>query len=232
MPRRPRAAASTGFYHVVNRSVRKEALFTHPRDYIAFLTVLRAGLTRYGAPLVAYCVLRNHWHLLVGPLGKRRLSRVIQWVTSTHAVRWHKGRGTTGQGPVYQGRFSSTPLNDIAALVPMSRYVERNAKSAGLVARAEDWPWSSLADRRGGARRIPLSSARFLASEAWLDYVNATITRREHLGEAQRLQPISVYRPRKRTSVPRRLKSVENGSDPVTDPATKNPGKKGPVSDG
>lgn len=215
MPRRPRATASTGFYHVVNRSIRKDPLFTHPRDYRAFLTVLGTGLTRYEAPLVAYCVMRNHWHLLLGPLGKRRLSKVIQWVTSTHATRWHKCRGTTGQGPVYQGRFTSTPLNDIAALVPMSRYVERNAKSAGLVERAEDWPWTSLADRQSGRRRVPLSSARFLASEAWLDYVNATITRREHLGEAHRFQQDPPQRPRKRTSVPKRPKSVENGSDPV-----------------
>lgn len=226
MPRRPRATASTGFYHVVNRSIRKEALFTHPRDYIAFLTVLRAGVTRYNTPLVAYCVLRNHWHLLMGPLGKRRLSRVIQWVTSTHAVRWHKARGTTGQGPVYQGRFTSTPLDDIAALVPMSRYVERNAKSAGLVPRAEDWPWSSLADRQGAIRRVPLSSAPFLASETWLDYVNATITRREHLGDGQRFQPLTAYRPRKRTGVPRRARPVEKGSDPVR----KAPTKKGPFS--
>ncbi len=228
MPRRPRVAAATGFYHVVNRSVRKEPLFTQPRDYIAFLAVLRAGLTRYKTPLLAYCVMRNHWHLLVGPLGKERLSRLVQWVTSTHAIRWHRCRGTTGQGPVYQGRFTSTPLDDVAALVPMSRYVERNPKSAGLVGRAEQWPWSSLADRQAGRQRVPLTAARFLASEAWLDYVNATITRREHLGEERRIPQITGHRPRKRTSVPQRLKSVENGSDPVKKDRVK---KKGPVSD-
>ena len=217
MPRRPRTSAATGFYHVVNRSVRKEALFTQPRDYRAFLAVLKAGLERYNAPLVAYCVMNNHWHLLVGPLGKQGLSRVIQWVTATHAVRWHKFKGTTGQGPVYQGRFTSTPLDDIASVVPMSRYVERNAKSAGLVERAEDWPWCSLAQRRVGNPRVPLEAAEFLSTVTWLDYVNATLTRREAIREAQTRNQAVRQRPEKRSSVPKLLKPVEKGSDPVED---------------
>lgn len=223
MPRRPRTAATTGFYHVVNRSVRKEPLFTQPRDYRAFLAVLQAGVTRYEVPLVAYCVMKNHWHLLVGPLGKQRLSKVIQWVTSTHAVRWHKFRGTTGQGPVYQGRFTSTPLDDIAALVPMSRYVERNARSAGLVPNAEDWPWCSLAQRLRGGGRVPLAAAAFLSSESWLGYVNATLTIREHLRDAHTRQRAVRHRPLKRTSVPKLLKPVEKGSDPLKDPLKKKP---------
>jgi putative transposase len=213
MPRRPRAEAATGFYHVVNRSVRKEPLFTQPHDYKTFLGVLRDGVTRYRAPLIAYCVLQNHWHLLVGPLGKRQLSEVMQWVTATHAVRWHRARGTTGQGPVYQGRFTSTPLDDIAALVPMSRYVERNAKSAGLVERAEDWPWCSLAQRCLGQNRVPLRAAAFLTSVTWINYVNATITRRELAREEGRGP--STQRPHgRRSSVPKSTKSVEKGSDP------------------
>jgi putative transposase len=205
MPRRPRASAASGFYHVLSRSVRKEPLFTQPHDYTAFLAVLGEGVSRYQVPLVAYCVMTNHWHLLVGPLGKQRLSRVIQWVTSTHAVRWHRFRGTTGHGPVYQGRFTSTPLDDIAGLVPMSRYVERNAKSAGLVARAEDWPWSSLSQRLHGRADVPLAAAEFLSSEAWLEYVNETITRREHIrsAESSRVLQRRLPSPRMRTTVPK-----------------------------
>lgn len=215
MPRRPRTAAATGFYHVVNRSIRKTALFTQSRDYEAFLAVLKEGLERYQAPLVAYCVLKNHWHLLIGPLGKQRLSQVVQWVTATHAVRWHKARRTTGQGPVYQGRFNSTALDDIASVVPMSRYVERNAKSAGLVARAEEWPWSSLAQRLGGEPGVPLEAASFFASASWLEYVNASLTQREIAREAQQKR---LSRARTRTSVPKNVKSVEKGSDPVGNP--------------
>ena len=218
MPRRPRSSAATGFYHVVNRSVRKEPLFTQPHEYTRFLSVLGEGIARYNVPLVAYCVMNNHWHLLVGPLGKPRLSRVIQWVTSTHAMVWHRSRGTVGQGHVYQGRFTSTPLDDIGSLVPMSRYVERNAKSAGLVVRAEDWPWSSLFDRVRGHQRVPMSGGAFLASGAWIDYVNATITRRELIRESHMRQQRQRALPGRRSSVPKTAKTVEKGSDPAPDP--------------
>lgn len=184
MPRRPRASAFTGYYHVFNRAIRKDTLFETRRDYIAFLAVLREGFDKHQTPLVSYCVLSNHWHLLVGPIEKESLSRVIKWVAATHAARWHRFRGTTGHGPVYQGRFRSTPINDIASLLPLSRYVERNARSAGLVAKAEDWPWCSLSQRRRGSRLVPLTSSHVLATDLWLSYVNAIITPREQQRES------------------------------------------------
>ena len=186
MPRRPRASAITGYYHVVNRSVRKATLFETRRDYIAFLAVLREGLEKHEAPLVSYCVLSNHWHLLVGPIRKTELSRVIKWVTGTHAMRWHRFRGTNGTGPVYQGRFRSTPIHDLESLMPLTRYVERNARSAGLVARAEEWQWCSLAQRLRGSRLVPLSQSRLLSSELWVHHVNAVLTTREQTRENNR----------------------------------------------
>jgi putative transposase len=186
MPRRPRASANTGFYHVINRSVRKETLFETRRDYIAFLTVLRLGFEKHDAPLVSYCVLSNHWHLLIGPIGMTDLTRVVKWVTATHAMRWHRNRGTIGTGPVYQGRFRSTPIHDLESLVPLSRYVERNARSAGLVARAEDWQWCSLSQRLRGRDTVPLIQSRLHSSTMWVDYVNSVITVREQLKETKK----------------------------------------------
>jgi putative transposase len=188
MARRPRARAVTGYYHVVNRAMRKQTLFRSRRDYIAFLAVLRAGLERHEAPLVAYCVLSNHWHLLVGPIEKVDLSRVVKWVSATHAIRWHRFRGTTGTGPVYQGRFRSTPIHELESLMPLTRYVERNARSAGLVARAEEWRWCSLSQRLRGSRTVPLSAARLLSSDLWVDYVNAIITPREQAREHGKIE--------------------------------------------
>ena len=178
MPR-ARSTAATGFYHVINRSADQAPLFERPEDYRAFLEILRQGLARFRSPLISYCILENHWHLLIGPVGKSRLSRTIQWVTTTHEHSLHRQRGTQRDRPVYESRFISTPIQDLATLVPMSRYVERNAKSAGLVELAEDWPWSSLCQRARGQRLIPITPAAFLASRSWLDYVNAAITRQE-----------------------------------------------------
>jgi len=159
-------------------------LFEGRRDYIAFLAVLREGLAMHDAPLMSYCVLSTHWHLLMGPIQLADLSRVVKWVTATHAIRWRRFRGTTGLGPVYQGRFRSTPIHDLASLLPLARYVERNARSAHQVARAEDWQWCSLSQRLRHSRAVPLTESSMLASDMWVDYVNAVITAREQLQEA------------------------------------------------
>lgn len=194
MPRRPRSTVSKQYCHIINRAAGKAPLFARPRDYREFLAILREGLVRHPVPLLAYCLLPNHWHLITGPTGTQRLARLMHWVSTTHAVRFRRRHQTVGEGPVYQGRYKSMPVEDAASLVWICRYVERNALTAGLVRRAQDWPWGSLADRRQTKTAVPLTAAPFLASEAWAEHVNAVVTARER-----------ATRP-----VPKTSRSVEN----------------------
>jgi putative transposase len=181
MPRRPRYASAPGFFHVINRSVRKTPLFQRPTDYRAFLAALDEGLRRHPARLVAYCVLPNHFHLVVGPIDPDRLSQLMHWVCTTHARRWHGHRKSIGQGPVYQGRFKAFAVQEAGVLVRVCRYVERNALEAGLVRRAQDWPWCSLSDRLRPTAELPLVTTPFLEHQGWIDYVNAPLTLAERL---------------------------------------------------
>lgn len=173
MPRRPRRELSAPFFHVVNRSVRRARIFTRRTDYRAFLRVLCQGAERFPIRILAYCVMPNHWHLVIEPGGTSALIGFMHWVTATHAIRWHQHHQTVGQGPIYQGRYHSIPLPGVANVVGACRYVERNALRAGLVKRAEDWPWGSLSDRLRSEPAVPLVPARFLLSRAWIDHVNA-----------------------------------------------------------
>ena len=207
MPRRQRSAAPVTFFHVINRSVRKTPLFARARDYGEFLGLLREGLKRHPVKLLAYCLMANHWHLVVGPADPQSLSKLLHWVSTTHAVRLHRRRKTVGQGPVYQGRFKSHIIDAPDQLVRVCRYVERNALRARLVRRAQDWPWGSLAERLGGVPRLPLLRTAFLESAAWVDYVNAVLTPQERLA-----------RP-----VPKTAKTVENRPVP-SDHAADAPG--------
>ena len=175
MGRRLRQTLRAPYFHVINRSVRRVPLFIRPLDYRAFLDVLAAGLDRYDVRLIAYCLLSNHWHLIVEPAGTKTLTRFMHWVTVTHAVRWHRHHKTVGQGPVYQGRYHSIPLETPQSLMRACRYVERNALAAKLVRRAQDWPWCSLSDRIRGEQPVPLKAAPFFTSTAWLNYVNDEI---------------------------------------------------------
>lgn len=182
--RQAHTTASTGFYHVVHYRSRAGSLFTSPQDYAQFLAILRQAAMEHDAPIVAYCLLRHQWHLVVGPLGKSRLRRIVRWVISTHAAR--QGEMACGSHPcvIDSSEAQMFALSDLGALVPMSRYVERNAKSAGVVARAEDWPWASLFQRVSGHKQVPLRGGAFLASSTWIDYVNSAITRRERISDS------------------------------------------------
>jgi putative transposase len=147
MPRRPRVSTTGLIFHVVNRAAKRAALFESPADYDAFERVLAAAVARGDVALFAYCVMPNHWHLLLSPLVDGGLSRFMHWLTTTHARRWQTARDLDGQGAVYQGRFRSIPVASDAHFLWVSRYIERNPLRAALVGRAEDWPWSSMARR-------------------------------------------------------------------------------------
>ena len=206
MARRARHSTAEHFYHVINRAAGKQPLFTRPKDYREFLEILRKGLIRHPVRVIAYCVLSNHWHLLVGPTGTPVLSRLLHWVTTTHAVRFRRRSASAGSGPVYQGRFKGRVIEHADDLVAVCRYVERNALSANLVRRAQDWPWGSLAARRSEDPPIPLAGQAFLQSDAWLEHVNATFTYRERVDEDLDLgENETVTSP-----VPQTPKSVEN----------------------
>ncbi len=132
-------------YHVLNRAVGRMTLLKDDGDYAAFERVLAQALRRMaGMRLLGYCVMPNHWHLVVWPRGDGDLSEFMRWLTVTHTQRWHAHRHTAGTGPVYQGRFKSFPIKRDEHLVTVLRYVERNALRSRLVKRAEDWRWGSL----------------------------------------------------------------------------------------
>ncbi|MBN1514217.1 MAG: transposase [Phycisphaerae bacterium] len=138
-------------YHLLNRRVMRLKMFRKDRDYEAFEQVLLDALRRPDAPsLLAYCLMPNHWHLVVRARAKTDLSTWMQWLTVTHTHRWHTHYRRVGEGPLYQGRFKSVPVQEDGHFLTLCRYVEANPVRAGLVPRAEEWQWSSLWVRENG----------------------------------------------------------------------------------
>ncbi len=148
-------------------------LFHKPADYDAFLRVLDEALQLYPTRMLAYCVMPTHWHFVLWPEQDGQLTQLLRWLTLTHSVRWHKHYHSTGSGHVYQNRFKAFPIEQDEHLYTVLRYVERNALRAGLVERAEQWAWSSLADRVAGGE-----AARWLhpwpvpLPQNWVQHVN------------------------------------------------------------
>jgi putative transposase len=181
MPRSARHAPGGIIYHALNRAVARLPLFQKDGDYEAFERVLALALKKYPIRLLAYCVMPNHWHMVLWPREDGELSAFLRWLTLTHSMRWHTHYHTTGTGHLYQNRFKSFPIEADDHLYTVLRYVERNALRANLVKRAEDWRWSSLWRRCCGdpAARALLGAWPVEEPADWVRRVNQAQTQAE-----------------------------------------------------
>ena len=148
MARAKRAEDGGAVFHVLNRANMRATLFETPEDYSAFERVLQEAVERTGMRVLAYCVMPNHWHLVVWPRRDGDLSKFMGWLTLTHTQRWHASHGTVGTGHLYQGRFKSFPVQADEHFLAVCRYAERNALRANLVSLAEEWAYGSLFHRQ------------------------------------------------------------------------------------
>ena len=171
---RPLRVVPAGFvYHVGNRGSRKGPLFDDDSAYVAFERLVAATREMYAVRIIAYCLMFNHWHFLLWPLADDVLSSFMKTLTEEHATQFRRNTGTVGQGAVYQARFWHSPTHDDLHLLAAWRYIERNPVTAGLVTRAEDWPWSSASlARRDRAFKIDLGPV--LRPDGWLEMVNSS----------------------------------------------------------
>jgi len=181
MPRQARSAPGGLVYHVLNRSVGRIKLFRSDEDHLAFQKLLLEACERHPLRILAYCVMSTHWHFVVWPKEDGQVTDFFRWLAHTHAMRWRVAHRTVGYGPLYQGRFKSFPIQRDEHLLTVCRYVERNALSAGLVKRAEEWAWSSLHARLYGPEelRAMLSDWPVDRPKDWVEMVNEPLTEKE-----------------------------------------------------
>jgi len=110
MPRIKRITLGGYVYHVLNRANGRLRIFRKDGDFLAFEQILAEGIERYSMRLCGYCIMSNHWHLLVWPLSDGDLPEFMRWITLTHTQRFHVSHGTVGIGHLYQGRYKSFPV--------------------------------------------------------------------------------------------------------------------------
>jgi putative transposase len=150
MSRKARVAPGGLVYHVLNRAVARLPLFRKEADFLAFERIMIEAHTRHPIDILAWCLMKNHWHFVLRPRKDGDLTAFVRWLSHTHAMRWHVAHGTVGRGHLYQGRYKSFPVQTDRHLLTVGRYVERNALAAKVVDRAEDWRFGSLWVRRQG----------------------------------------------------------------------------------
>jgi putative transposase len=183
MPRRKDIVPGM-IYHVINRGSRRGWLCETEHDFSTLERVLLESLQTVPIPLLDYCLMSNHFHLIVRPTSASELPEFMRTFSGTHGLRWRVATNTVGDGAVYQGRYKAIPVQTDEYFVQVARYVERNPLRARMVQRAEEWRWGSLWHREIARDTFPLADWPVERPPEWLTLVNTP----QHAAEVQQIR--------------------------------------------
>ena len=128
------------FYHVINRGNAGEDIYYNKRDREKFLEYLEKAVERFSIKIHVYCLMTNHYHLLVEtPLPN--LSKTVKWINVSYAVYFNRKHKRNGH--LFQGRFKSILVEEDEYLQQLSRYIHLNPVRSGMVEDLSSYPWSS-----------------------------------------------------------------------------------------
>lgn len=149
MARLPRIVIPGVPHHVTQRGNRRQPVFFSDDDRREYLELVATAANAVGTTCLAWCLMDNHVHLILVPPDEDGLRATLGEAHRryTRMINFREG----WSGHLFQGRFASYPMDD-AHLMAAVRYVETNPVTAGMVKRAQDWPWSSARSHLDGKR--------------------------------------------------------------------------------
>lgn len=146
-------------YHVTTRGNERKDVFKSQRDREKFLSYCESAVTRYGATIHAFCLMSNHYHLLIEtPCGN--LSQVMQHVNGAYTNYFNTKRKRSGH--LFQGRYKAILIEADEYATEISRYIHLNPVRAGMVKRPEEYPWSSYRDYVGERKTLEWLNTGFI----------------------------------------------------------------------
>jgi REP element-mobilizing transposase RayT len=156
---RPQRFQQPGIYHLTSRGVRRTPIFRDPHDYELFVRILTFVGREYSWRVVAYCLMPNHFHLLV-ETTEPNLSDGMHRLKLRYAQAFNRRHDYVGH--VFESRFRAWVVEDDGHFFEAARYVVLNPVRAGLCDEPGGWPWSSFAATAGSVPNRLLSLDRFL----------------------------------------------------------------------
>jgi putative transposase len=132
-------------YHITGRGNKKEKLFLRPSDYKYCIRLLHKYSAFFEVPLIQYCLMPNHYHLVVQCTEINHIPRMMHMINSTYSFHLRRRYGWTGH--VFQGNYHSWKIGDLAYFNTVIIYVMRNPVIANLSQSFEEHPWSYLDEK-------------------------------------------------------------------------------------
>ncbi|MBI5950932.1 MAG: transposase [Chloroflexi bacterium] len=139
------------YYHIYNRGVSKSTLFREPSNYLFVIEKLQKYRQAKSATVIAYCLMPNHYHLLLRQDGEEPAGDVPRLVFNSYSKAYNLKYAHSGT--LFESRFHAKPVQTRSHLLHLCRYIHGNSVKDGLVADPADWGWSNylewIGERKG-----------------------------------------------------------------------------------
>jgi putative transposase len=156
MPRQPRYFINGQPQHVIQRGNNRSPMFISDQDFHFFLICLGKAVSDHGVAIHAIVLMTNHIHLLATPESSQSLPRAMQSLGRRYVQYFNRTHQRTGT--LWEGRYRSTLVDTVRYLLTCMCYIESNPVRARIVARPEDYRWSShRANALGSESTVPLT---------------------------------------------------------------------------
>ena len=177
MPRTPRGSTEGYVYHVINRGNNKHEVFHKDQDYIEFTRYMMEIKFHFSISIFAYCLMPNHFHLVLMPHKAYHLSSFMQRLMTKHVRCYHKHYSSSGH--IWQERFKSFLIQEDDHLTTVLRYVEGNPVRSGLAISAKDWLWSSHLERIKNKFFKIIDDPPIILPSNWTYFIDTPLTIKE-----------------------------------------------------
>jgi len=177
MPRTARKLVDGAYYHIINRGNNKNTIFRTRLDYRVFIGLLSEAKRRYPLTVFGYCLMPNHFHLIVYARDGGHVRAFIHWTMTCFAHYYHATYNTSGH--IWQGRFKNLLIEREEHLIVALRYIENNPVRAGMVRSSWDWEWSSIRQQCQRDYSGLIDPPPFAVPADWLNLVNMPLTPKE-----------------------------------------------------
>ena len=145
------------YYHIYNRGCNKEKIFRSEENYRYLLHLLKTKSVQLNVAVIAYCLMPNHYHVLLRQDGDIPAGNLIQYTFNSYSKAFNKRYKRTGT--LFEGPFKAKHIDQQEYLIHLCRYIHRNPPEAGLVDLIEKWEFSNYHEWINKRKGFPLDKA-------------------------------------------------------------------------